>query len=395
MTPSSSSTTSRPARTSSRTAAKLASVKRVAATKSAPSTTAKRTSAAKSSKRGAVPKAGARKRMKRADSEDDQEEDEEQEEREDEGDQDDYEDKDKEEDDQDKDDSDMDDFEDTNYDKNSKGRTNTTKASSSKGRSSTVKSTNPDLLPAPSKTFLVSSLVIPRPKKPVADAIQPETLEFIRDLKLNNDREYFRLNEARWLAAKHDFLDFIRMIKEGLLEADPNIMNQEPKDSIMRIYRDVRFSNDKSPYKNQLACFFSKGGKKAIAAGYYFGVSSDGGTFAGCGVWDHSGPALHRIRQGIANHSDRFKEILETEAIKRITGGKTGLDALQPGSQLKTRPVGFDKHHPMIEYLKRKCFAIRRDFTDKEVVNEGFLEEVLQTFDAGVNLVHILNEWIG
>ncbi|KAI8351851.1 hypothetical protein B0O80DRAFT_388165 [Mortierella sp. GBAus27b] len=259
-----------------------------------------------------------------------------------------------------------------------------------------VASINPDLLPAPSKQFLVSTLKIPRPPKPTADAIQPETLEFLRDLKLNNDREYFQLNEARWLAAKNDFVDFIRMLKEGLLEADPDVMNQEPKDSMTRIYRDVRFSNDKSPYKSELACVFSKGGKKSIAACYYFGLSPDGKTFAGCGLWDPSSAVLQRVRQGIVNNSERFKAVLETDAIKRVTGGKTGLAALQPGpSQLKTGPAGYDKDHPMIEFLKRKCFAIGRRFTDEEAVNEGFLEEILLTFDACVDLVHILNEWIG
>jgi hypothetical protein len=87
---------------------------------------------------------------------------------------------------------------------------------------------------------------------------------------------------------------------------------------------------------------------------------------------------------------------LETDAIKQVTGGKSGLDALEPGSsQLKTGPSGFERNHPMIEYLKRKCFAIGRHFTDEEVVSEGFLEKVLLTFDACVDLVHILNEWIG
>jgi uncharacterized protein (TIGR02453 family) len=135
--------------------------------------------------------------------------------------------------------------------------------------------------------------------------------------------------------------------------------------------------------------------QQTIAAGYYFGVSSDGQTFAGCGSWDSTGPALTRIRHGIVNDSERFKAILETEEMKQVIGA-TGIDALRPGSsQLKTGPAGFDKNHEMIEFLKRKCFAIGRSFTDEEVVSPGFLEKVLQTFDAGVELVHTLNEWIG
>ena len=113
-------------------------------------------------------------------------------------------------------------------------------------------------------------------------------------------------------------------------------------------------------------------------------------------MWDVAPAALNRIRNGIINHSDRFLAILSTDAIKKITGGKTGIDALRPGrSTLKTGPKGFDKDHPMIEFLKRKSFAIGRNWDDKQVINEGFLEEVLTTFDACVELVHILNDWIG
>ncbi|KAK3846452.1 MAG: hypothetical protein J3R72DRAFT_433851 [Linnemannia gamsii] len=252
--------------------------------------------------------------------------------------------------------------------------------------------------PSPTKTFLVSPLKIPRPKggHQVADAVQPATLEFLRDLKLNNDREYMMLNQERCDEAKADFLDFIRMVKEGLLEADPDVMDQEPKQSMLRIHRDIRFSNDKTPYKDHFSCHFSKGGRKTIAAGYYFSIGANGESFAGCGAWDVGSAALSRVRNGIINHSDRFQAILATDEIKRITGGKTGIDALRPGNgSLKTGPKGFDKDHPMIEFLKRKSFAIGRSFTDEQVVNEGFLEEVLSTFDACVDFVHILNDWIG
>ncbi|KAF9993770.1 hypothetical protein BGZ79_001540, partial [Entomortierella chlamydospora] len=323
-----------------------------------------------------------RKRAKKQVSEDEEEENDQSEDADDDDDedQDDYQEQDNDDDDDDDDeqeDSDADDFQDSSFTLKSKSRAQssakstkktppTTKVLTPKTKKTTA---NPDFLPASTKKFLESPLKIPHPKGgPVADAIQPETLEFIRDLKLNNDREYMMLNQARCDDAKRDFLDFIRMVKEGLREADPDVMDQEPKDSMMRIYRDIRFSNDKRPYKNKLACHFSRGGRKSIAAGYYLGVSSGGETFVGCGVWDPSGPVLTRIRQGLVNHSDRFKAILETDAIKQVTGGKTGVDALRPDpSSLKTGPVGFDKNHPMIEFLKRKCFAIGRSFDDKQV----------------------------
>ncbi|KAF9901066.1 hypothetical protein EC991_006577 [Linnemannia zychae] len=288
--------------------------------------------------------------------------------------------------------------------------TTATKSSSSSNTAKKVKTSSTTSSPAkkptkkqqpkpePTKTFLVSPIKIPRPKggSQVADAIQPETLEFLRDLKLNNDREYMMLNQERCDKAKEDFLDFIRMVKEGLLEADPDVMDQEPKQSMMRIHRDIRFSNDKTPYKSHFSCYFSKGGKKSIAAGYYFSVGTNGESFAGCGAWDIGSAALNRVRNGIVNHADRFQAILSTDEIKRITGGKTGIDALRPGhSPLKTGPKGFDKDHPMIEFLKRKSFAIGRSFTDVQAVNEGFLEEVLSTFDACVDFVQILNDWIG
>ncbi|KAF9414022.1 hypothetical protein BGZ94_000541 [Podila epigama] len=277
-----------------------------------------------------------------------------------------------------------------------KASTTTTKSKVTLSKSSSNSSLKASEKMVPTHTFVKSKLVIPRPKGgPVADAIQPETLEFIRDLKENNDRSYMMLNQERFNQAKADFIDFIRMIKEGLREADPDVMDQEPKDAMMRIYRDIRFSNDKTPYKSQMSCHFSKGGRKSIAAGYYFHISSGNKTFAGCGVWDPSGPVLNRIRHGIVNHADRYNAILATEAIKELTGGRTGVDALLSGPALKTGPVGFDKDGPMIEFLKRKNFAIGRTFTDEEAVNPGFLEEVLRTFDACVDFVHILNDWIG
>lgn len=361
-------------------------------------------------KRQAAASGGPRKRSKQALSEsEDDEQDSEDNSDDDDDPEDNYKDEDGSNDDDDEEEAESadDDFEDTSYVNTRKAKKGNSTTSANKSTTTATKK-SPAKKPAakknasslkvvPTKTFLVSPLKIPHPKNgPFADAIQPETLEFIRDLKLNNDREYMMLNQDRCDQAKADFMDFIRMVKEGLLEADPDVMDQEPKDSMMRIYRDIRFSNDKSPYKSQLACHFSRGGKKSIAAGYYFGISSGGETFAGCGVWDPSGPVLSRIRQGIVNHSDRFKAILETGAIKKITNGRTGVDALRPGSsQLKTGPAGYDKDHAMIEYLKRKCFAVGRNFKDEEAVSEGFLEKVLETFDACVDLVHILNEWIG
>ncbi|KAF9934664.1 hypothetical protein FBU30_000988 [Linnemannia zychae] len=373
-----------------------------------------------SSKKTSTTKAGSKKRTKQEESEHEEESEEDQDNESDNN----YKSDSESEEDEDGDDSDDDDFQSNNV----KTRKSNTKASAkamakkAPTTSKTAKSTNPakkvktsatssapakstttkgaskKIKPEPTKTFQVSTLKIPRPKggNPVADAIQPETLEFLRDLKLNNDREYMMLNQERCDQAKADFLDFIRMIKEGLLEADPDVMDQEPKLAMMRIHRDIRFSNDKTPYKSRFSCYFSKGGKKSIAAGYYFSISSNGESFAGCGAWDNAAAALTRIRHGIVNHADRFNEILSTDAIKNITGGKTGLDALRPDQNaLKTGPVGFDKEHAMIEFLKRKSFAIGRSFTDEQVVNEGFLEEVLQTFDACVPFVQILNDWIG
>ncbi|KAG0032562.1 hypothetical protein BGZ81_010610 [Podila clonocystis] len=376
------------------------------AASSASKAVSKQSQPAKSNKRSYKADKGARKRAK---NESDQEEEPEDEEKSDQDDEDNYEDEEEQSDDSDDDDAFEDDSSVWRAISRSKKTTTVTKlkpSSSPKSSKSSTKSSQSTVSPkktkssetvVPTQEWVVSKLKIPRPKGgQAADAIQPETLEFIRDLKENNDREYMLLNQERFLEAKADFMDFIRMVKEGLLEADPDVMDQEPKDSMMRIYRDVRFSNDKTPYKRQLSCHWSKGGKKSIAAGYYFSVSSGDQSFIGCGVWDPNGPALTRIRHGIVNHADRFKAILETDAIKEIKGGLSGIDALQPGSsQLKTGPVGFDKNHSMIEFLKRKSFAIGRTFTDKEVVNPGFLEEVLKTYDACVDFVHILNDWIG
>ncbi|KAF9150543.1 hypothetical protein BG015_007656 [Linnemannia schmuckeri] len=413
-----------PSKTPTRTSSRVTAAASAANQKASKSSIAAMTSAKKGSKTApstakkasTVAAVGSgRKRTKQEDSEDDEEDEEEDEEEEDDvAESDKNYGEDSEESEDDDDDSDDDDFQSSDDVRTRKNATSKNKASSSKKQTSTNPAKKAKMSsatssksssknknhpkPEPTKTFQVSPLKIPRPKggHPVADAIQPETLEFLRDLKLNNDREYMMLNQERCDQAKADFLDFIRMVKEGLLEADPDVMDQEPKQSMMRIHRDIRFSNDKTPYKDHFSCFFSKGGKKSIAAGYYFGVGSNGETFVGCGAWDIGSAALTRVRHGIIDHADRFNAILATDAIKKITGGKTGIEALREGhTPLKTGPKGFDKDHPMIEFLKKKSFAVGRKFADKQVVEEGFLEEVLSTFDACVDLVHILNDWIG
>ncbi|KAF8940426.1 hypothetical protein BGZ47_007752 [Haplosporangium gracile] len=418
-----------PSKTPTRTSSRVTATASAANQKASKSSIAAMTSAKKGSKTAPSPSlakkasttaavGSGRKRTKQEDSEndeDDEEEDEEEEE-DDEAESDNNYGEDSEEEEDDDDDSDDDDFQSSDDVRTRKNKTSSSKKQAS-ANATKSSSTNPAKKaktsatssksssknknypkPEPTKTFQVSPLKIPRPKggHPVADAIQPETLEFLRDLKLNNDREYMMLNQERCDQAKADFLDFIRMVKEGLLEADPDVMDQEPKHSMMRIHRDIRFSNDKTPYKDHFSCFFSKGGKKSIAAGYYFGVGSNGETFVGCGAWDIGSAALTRVRHGIIDHADRFNAILATDAIKKITSGKTGIEALREGhTPLKTGPKGFDKDHPMIEFLKKKSFAVGRKFADKQVVEEGFLEEVLSTFDACVDLVHILNDWIG
>jgi len=142
--------------------------------------------------------------------------------------------------------------------------------------------------------------------------LQPATIKFLKDLKKNNNKPWFEKNKTIYLDAKEDIEQFVLQVIEGMGKIDPDITSLQPKDCIFRIYRDVRFSKDKTPYKTNMGASFNKGGKKVPTAGYYFHCEPGGQNMVGGGLWMPMPPHLAKVRQEIDYSFDEWKKFDST-----------------------------------------------------------------------------------
>ena len=195
-----------------------------------------------------------------------------------------------------------------------------------------------------------------------------EIFHFLRLLANNNNREWFNEHKNQYEKVKQDATLFFHKVHDEMAKRDAI----EPL-KIYRIYRDVRFSNDKTPYKTHFSMFIGRQ-KPAYRGGYYLQIQPDN-NFVGGGFWGPSKEDLFRIRQEISLESDTFSQIIENSLFK------TYFHNLE-GESLKNVPKDFDKDDGMIEFLKKKQFLMRRRFTDEEVMSDNFIHEVIQTFEA-------------
>lgn len=198
--------------------------------------------------------------------------------------------------------------------------------------------------------------------------IQNATLQFLRDLSENNNRPWFQANKARYEAALENMKSFTHALEQALGETD-----RLDETTLFRIYRDVRFSADKSPYKNHFGIHFSRATKK-LRGGYYLHIEP-GATFAGGGFWQPNPQDLRRIRDEFAADDQPVRQIISDATFQQYFG------TIQ-GEELKTAPKGYDKDHPAIDLIRKKSFTVHRNFTDAGVLSDSFLREVKLTFEA-------------
>jgi uncharacterized protein (TIGR02453 family) len=237
--------------------------------------------------------------------------------------------------------------------------------------------------------------VIPRPKgSPFPDAISPDTLEFLTGLATNNDRDYVRAMRKEFDEMRSDFTDFVGILMEEMYTLDPAIRREEAKQAVFRQNRDLRFTNDKRPYKTNVSAAFSINGRKMAHAGYYISIRPGDKTEICCGLWGPNASQLANMRRSIETNADLLRESLSTESIKEVFDGKSGAELLVATDKLKVAPKGMDKNHPEIELLRFRNFALEKTFTDLEVVSPGFSEKVLDCLEAYVPFVTVINSWI-
>jgi uncharacterized protein (TIGR02453 family) len=215
--------------------------------------------------------------------------------------------------------------------------------------------------------------------------LQAATLDFLTQLSAHNNREWFEKNKASYEAAKADFEALVSKLLPALVPIEPMLKEQQAKDCIHRIYRDVRFSKDKSPYKTNMGAVFSKGGRKFEGAAYYLHIESGGKSFAGGGMWMPQPAVLKKLRQEIDYNTDEFKGIVEGKAFKKM------FQAMHSGEPLKKVPAGYDADHPAAEYLKFKSFTVGHNLSDKDLCSKGIAAQIEKIYSTMAPFVDFLN----
>jgi uncharacterized protein (TIGR02453 family) len=200
--------------------------------------------------------------------------------------------------------------------------------------------------------------------------IPKSSLDFLHQLKLNNNKPWFEENKPKYLIELNHIETFAEALLQELSKTDV-LETRSGKRSVYRIYRDIRFSKDKTPFKTFWGGSYTRA-TSARRGGYYFHIEK-GNTFFAGGFWGPNAADLKRIRSEFAHDPESFKKILNSKSFKNTFG------TLQ-GEQLKTAPKGFDKDHEAIDLLRFKQFLIIKRFTDDEVLSPLFLEQALETF---------------
>ncbi|MEO6232839.1 MAG: DUF2461 domain-containing protein [Ferruginibacter sp.] len=215
--------------------------------------------------------------------------------------------------------------------------------------------------------------------------LQADTLKFLKGVKSNNNKEWFEKHRADYETAKGDFSSMVENIISVIAKFDAPIGLLKPKECVFRINRDIRFSKEKIPYKTNMAASLSKGGKKAMIAGYYFHCEP-GQSFAGGGFYMPMPPELAKLRQEIDYNFDEWKKIIHNKKFKtQFTNGVQGTDTLiRP-------PKGYDENNPAIDFLKMKGFIVTRPLTDAELTDKKAVKEIVNSFAVMKPLIDFLN----
>ncbi len=221
---------------------------------------------------------------------------------------------------------------------------------------------------------------------PDFSGFSPEAFRFLRSLKRNNRREWFQPRKEKYeQVLRLPMMALVCEIGEHARKFAPEI-RFNPKDAVLRIYRDTRFSKDKTPYKTNIAATLPFGtyGKDMGSPGLYFQIEP-GEVFLGGGLWMPNSEQLRKIRESIMNNPDEFLSIVENRNFKKHFGEIKG-------ERLKTVPRGVLPTHPMIDYLRMKQFYVSVNIDDKAALKKDFPKKIAKEFEHMIPLLRWINK---
>ncbi|WP_144280865.1 DUF2461 domain-containing protein [Chryseobacterium echinoideorum] len=220
----------------------------------------------------------------------------------------------------------------------------------------------------------------------MATFISARIIAFLRNLEKNNNREWFSENKTLYTEALSDFQNFVEELMSEMGKFDENILKADPKKTLFRIYRDTRFSKDKTPYKTNFGASFGMG-KNGKKSGYYIHIEP-GKSFLASGIYLPESSILKSVRKEISLFKDDFLKTIEDKAFKQYFG------ELDQDNQLKKVPQGFEKEDPMSEYLKLKSFIGIYHLTDNELSQPDAAQKFSKIFAAAKPLNDFLENAI-
>ena len=214
-------------------------------------------------------------------------------------------------------------------------------------------------------------------------SVSNSTLQFLKDLNKNNNREWFSKNKDRYLAAQANVAEFVELLIEETGKFDAEIQKLDAKKTMFRIYRDTRFSLDKTPYKTNFGASLGMGKGNRIS-GYYLHIEPQKSFLAG-GVYHPESAVLKQIRAEIAANQEEFLAILNQNEFRNNFRG------LSVEDKLKRVPAGYDKDHPMAEFLKLKSFNVIHPISDEALMSETAASDFTKVFKSNKPLNDFLN----
>lgn len=217
--------------------------------------------------------------------------------------------------------------------------------------------------------------------------LQSSTLQFLKQLKKNNNKEWVDTNRKKYDTAKADFASFIQIVIDNFSKTDVTLSSVKAKDCLFRINRDIRFAKDKSPYKTNFGASINAGGKKGNQAGYYLHIEP-GKSFAGGGIWQPMPDDLKKLRQEIDYNFSAFNNIISNKKFKLVY--VKGLSN-EGEMSLSRPPKGYDENNPAIDFLKLKSLVAVAPLTDVQLIDKKFTSTIVKAFEALQPLILFLN----
>jgi len=210
-----------------------------------------------------------------------------------------------------------------------------------------------------------------------------KVLPFLKKLQSNNTKDWFDVNRPKYTQVKEEFKEYVQKIISGIRKFDPKVEDQLAKQCTFRINKDVRFSKDKSPYKNNMGASINPGGKKSLIPGYYLHIQPNASFLAG-GVYMPMPDILAAIRQEIDYNAQPLLKVLNSASFKKYFKG------LDEDDKLKNPPKGYDKENKHVELLKNKHFVVSHKLSDKDLAND----KIATTIIAGFKAMHPFLEYL-